>query len=146
MPVDAPLSPTELRSNRLWILLLAGFSIALLLGSVVFAVVRMPTMLAGQIREARSVEIAIQKDGTTTRRTVESKDAREMLAGWIEASRFQLSTGGEPSGPSETIVFKVIAPNRTSEVWIWNDEVLKAGFIFRAGEPQKLSKKIEKLK
>lgn len=146
MSSEAPLPPSELRSNRVWILLLAGFSIALLLGSIVFAVVRMPAMLALQIREARRVEVQVErKAGARSERTLESKEAREALAKLLESCSFRLSTAPEPTDAQETLVLRVIAPNRTSEVRIWNAELMKAGFTFRAARPQALSAEIEKI-
>lgn len=130
---DAPLTSAEIRSNRVWILVLVGFSVIMLLGSVVFAVVRMPAMLAAQIREAKSVEVEIQRAGSTTKRTLEAKEARESLAVAIERAGFSLSFGSPPREAKETIVLRVVAPNRTSEVTVWDGQVLKAGFTFRAG-------------
>ncbi|MBS0657848.1 MAG: hypothetical protein JSR82_06320 [Verrucomicrobia bacterium] len=146
MSSETTLPPRELRSNRVWILLLAGFSIALLLGSIVFAVVRMPAMLALQIREARKVEIQVErKAGASSQRTLESKEAREALAKLIEGSSFRLSTSPVPTEADETLILKVIAPNRTSEVRIWNAELMRAGFTFRAARPQALSAEIARI-
>ncbi len=120
--MEIPLSPTERRSNRAWVIGFVGFCAVFLLGTTVFAVVRMPTMLALQIREARRVDL--NGPGLPGPMVFVKAEHRDALAKIIEDRAFRFNLGatlshwaeGGPADPKQALVLEAATANRSAQV------------------------------
>lgn len=139
------------KSGRGWIYGIVIFCALLLFGSVWFVLARMPTMLAGNIMEARRVDVS--STATKTPVVFTAPIHREALAKLIEGHDFRFSPsdtwrayrGEVPRDPTKEIVALEIVNtnNRTSGVEILSGDLLLTGkFAFRASKPAELGPEI----
>lgn len=147
--MDASSDRRELSKNRLWVAGFVVFCVLLVVGSTVFAVARMPAMLATAIREAQRVEIK----GADPRGPLVFQDEmrREALAKMIDASAFSFDfsrslsnrVGTSLPNGKEVVELKVVTANRESVVKIHDGATLDAGgFVFGATQASPLAERI----